>query len=182
MRNPSISIFFVMWVVAVAGLVLTVCELIATWQFFPLVFRIGLRLVKRIVPCNQSRASHAFMLSDDSENWKFKALGPDRCLFRASLAPFARRLHTPFALRGTITRRGNVLELDGRLPTGPLIVFGAWLIAWAAGSLFSGSLDSSWLISGWGFALGIVVLSVFIETRRIRTLFNELRAVEWPAA
>jgi len=37
-------------------------------------------------------------------------------------------------------------------------------------------------MSGWGFALGIVVLSVFIETRRIRTLFDELRAVDWPAA
>ena len=182
MRNPSISIFVVMWAVAVTGLALTVCELIATWRFFPLVFRIGLRIVNRIVPWDQSRVSQGFMLSDENENWKFKTLGPDTCLFRESLTPFALRLRTPFPLRGTITRRGNVLELDGRLPTGPLIVFGAWLIAWAAGSFFSGSLDSRWLMSGWGFALGIVVLSVFIETRRIRTLFDELRAVDWPAA
>jgi hypothetical protein len=164
---------------AVAALLLAVGEAIGVQFFNEWVFRLGPVVLRetRVLPPPSSRTLLGEVFR--TAGGRFKLVAPNICLFRRK-SPFFGYIRTPFPIKGSVRWRGDLAEVEGRIPLFPTLFFVAWLAGWTVGMVLValsvrrllGPLGFGLL--GWAFAGGVGVFSVSIERARARSVVTEL--------
>lgn len=117
-----------------------------------------------------------------TRNGKFKFLNRRECLFCPKFVVFALYVHTPFPVKGRVLWKNGLATVEGRIPLGSTVFFGAWLAGWTAGGLMlpgseSGSIPVALgvVVLGWLFAGVGYFFSVSIERRRAHRIVDDIR-------
>jgi len=160
-----------------AGAAYGISERLAMARLQPPVFGAGYLVLassetlpadRRDVPCGEVvRTAHG----------RFTFVSDDLTIFTRRFG-WTGLVHTPFPLKGTIRWTGPVGFIEGRLPIGPVVFWAAWLGAWTVLWAFLTSSEGTrgWagLVLGWAFAALIIVVSIWIEKRTLRTVIREI--------
>ncbi len=189
--TTGVVLFITAWFGVVLGGVFSLIEAVATARFSPWPYRLGPLLFRRrrAMPAPLFRLDAS--LPEETESGLFKMIAPGEGLFHARITdfqwPFWPLPRPPFERflpkgsgKGTIRWRGAEAEVEARLSLGAIISGTAWVAAvtvWAIIAMPDPELHRIALIAlavGWGFALGIIALSIRQDRRRMFRVLDEL--------
>lgn len=182
-ETTSQILFLLAWVLGVASWFGAVIESIGMWRFWPSVFRFGLMAIEE--PCRLERIAPMAGQSAciETQSGVFWVLSETECLFRSKIAMFGFRIHTPFPLKGSISWVGAQATIRGRVPVGPSLFLGFWLMGWTASAAMTLSAKAGSamiamppLVLGFAMVGGMVAFSIPLERNRLRQLVEELKA------
>jgi len=176
----GIALFIGAWFLMAASWFYVIYEQITVHLFKPSSFNYG----KLVLKLSESIPRNQTIIQVDqvhkTENGKFKFINLQECLFCSKYRIFA--WHTPFPIKGVIRWHNGIAEVEGRIPLGTTLFFSAWLVDLTVGGLLA-DFSNLWhpfailgfITFGWFMAGAMYFISVPIEVRRARTVFNEFK-------
>ena len=181
------AFFFAAVAIVFLGIVISILEALAAWRFVPWVFRFGPRILKMQVALPHPQLPLAYGEPGTTTTGRFRMADIEECLFRPRQS-LSWTVHTPFPIRGVIAWRGSQALVEGRLPLGGFIAYGAWvlgltiwcILAWPDPQI--APLAPWILVGGWVFATLICWWSIWFELKRARRIVAELTRVFETAA
>lgn len=143
--------------------------------FMPIVFRWGIPVLRETVQFPRGVAP--FLLTGDVLHFRIKEQSPQVYLFRTrAMVPFG--VITPFPIAGTVHLDDHQAQVVARLPVGPILFLASFLGIWST-LTFSAVFDTevprkvlAILLGGLLFLVAIIVLSIFLERHRARSLIG----------
>lgn len=121
------AIFVLGWAGAVGAWFYGVAEWIMTLRFMPSIYNVGIRVI-------EERLTGSLPELEEGVTFKSKYVvgklaGDGKIIFRAPFKAFSLKFHIPLPLKGTLHQTTDGINFVARLPLGPVLFMGAWVIA-----------------------------------------------------
>jgi hypothetical protein len=175
MNELPVIVVGVAFAIGLVAAVFAIVEWVALLRFSTWAFRIGPRVMLegKVLP----RLPKGLDASLDTQHGEFRRTARETVLFR----PRSRGLSVldAFAIGGTLRWSEEETVIDGRIPVGPALFVGCWLVGWGTIALMMWRAHANLLIVlGLASVVPLVVivlvyLVIPMEVRRARRILDE---------